>query len=294
VLGITQVGQLAQLPATGLRRRFGVAGQEAHEQALGTAQRPMIAQPAPPTIEAICQIEDSTGDLLRVQRELGRLATRLAGTLTARGQSAAQITLAVTIQQSSDLQRLLVRRRHLKQPIAGAPAILARAQELLAQIGPTGPVMAIQVELAELGPGATQLSFPLITGPSPTSATLEQITQRLRSRFGPRAARRARLVDDALLPEDRVRWEGPDTTPPRPKRRLAVQTGEGGLPVTLCRKAGQWETVQTICAQWRIRTGWWAEPTHRHYYLVETSSGAVLEIYQEQHDGAWYLTNTYD
>jgi hypothetical protein len=255
----------------------------------------MIAPPAPSTIEASCQIDDPTGDLLRVQRELGRLATRLTGTLTARGQSAAQITLAVTIQQSPDLHRLLTRRLHLKQPIAGAPAILARAQELLMQIAPTSPITAIQVELAELGPGATQLSFPLLTGPSPTSATLEQITQRLRSRFGPHAARRARLVADALLPEDQVRWEDPDTTPPRRKRRLTVQTDEGGLPTTLCRKAGHWETVQTVCAHWRSRTGWWAEPTHRHYYLVETSSGAVLEIYQEQqHDGAWYLTNTYD
>jgi nucleotidyltransferase/DNA polymerase involved in DNA repair len=294
VLGITRAGQVARLPAAGLERRFGAAGQEAHAQARGDALRPILAPLAPETIDATCQIEDPTADLLQVQRELGRLATRLAGTLTARGQSAAQIGLAVTVQHSSDLQRLLTRRLQLKQPVTGAPAILARAQELLIQIAPTSPIAAIQVELAELGPGATQLSFPLITGPSPAGATLEQISQRLRSRFGPNAARRVHLVEDALLPENRVRWEGMDATPARHARPITVQTDANGLPEALCRKPGVWEMVRDIGAQWRLRTGWWAEPTHRYYYLVETSNGAMLEIYQEQRDGAWYLTNTHD
>ncbi|MDB5077991.1 MAG: polymerase [Chloroflexi bacterium] len=313
-LGIRVAGQLGRLPEPAVRRRFGQAGKLGHEQARGVAQRPVVAPPTPVVLEAVCNLEDPTADGLWLDRELGRLAAQLAEKLATRGQSAALLTLTVTLHGGArpvtgifppsqrgpwspgdmpDEGAVRSRRLHLKQPVAGAPAILARARELLVQLAPGTPVTALRLEVTALGAAAAQLSLPLVDGKLAGHEKVEAVAQRLRVRFGPRAAYRARLVADAILPEDRVAWDGSAGIPMPRARAIDVQVDGAGYPVAVRRGRG-WEPLRAICAQWRIRTNWWATPAHRHYYLVETLHGAVLELYQEQSDGAWQLTGRRD
>jgi DNA polymerase-4 len=299
VLGIRKAGQLARLPTAAIRRRFGTAGEAAQAQARGSAQRPVIAPPAPPILEAACALEDPIADALHLERVLARLAARLARQLAARGQAASLLTLRLTQASvpsgSAHTGSCLIERSlHLKAPVAGEAAILARARELLIQVAPDGPVAELALTLTELVAAATQLSFPLLTGcGSRPREDLAAVEQKLRRRFGPRAARRVRLVD-ALLPEERVAWDGPAAAPDRRAPALAVRVDVAGRPLALSRDTGSWEQVRAICGHWRLRTRWWAEVTHRHYYLVETAGGAVLEICQEQRDGHWRLTGRRD
>ena len=310
-LGIVRAGQVARLPPAALRRRFGQAGREASEQALGKANRLVIAPTAPPTLEAARELDDPTGDGLYLERELGRLAARLARNLEARGQSASRITLTITCEggrsDGSGGSDRSVRSRpsrpsahharvlHLKQPVAGAPALLARARELLAQIAPDRPVSALRIELAALGPAPVQLSFSIATGiRAPSGEKVDTVARKLRDRFGPGAARHAHLVANAILPEDQVAWDDQEHLPARPARPLAVRVNSGGQPTAVRRGNGPWEPVRAIYSQWRLRSHWWSEPTHRHYYRLETASGAILDIYHEQEDGRWRLVATRD
>jgi nucleotidyltransferase/DNA polymerase involved in DNA repair len=317
VLGIRKAGQLARLPTAGVRRRFGPAGESAQAQARGEARRPLVVPSAPPTLEAACALEEPATEAPRLEQALARLAARLARQLAARGQSASLLTLRVTVMTQASLEtsprpgpdtavsgrvtavggpdgEVCERSLHLKEPVAGEAAILARARELLIQMAPDGPVAALAITLADLGTAATQLSFPLLTGNGArVRDDMEVVTQRLCRRFGPRAARRVRLVE-ALLPEERVVWDGPDGASGRRVLSLAVRADAAGRPLALRRGVGHWEPVRTICAHWRLRTRWWAEVTHRHYYLVETAAGALLENYHEQRDGRWHLTGRRD
>lgn len=290
-LGVRRIGQLAQLPAAGLRRRFGATGVEAHAQASGTAIRPLVIPPIAETVEAECRLEDPSEDGLLLERELGALAVQLADRLIPRALAATRITLGITDERSFFLDRT----HHLKQPVAGAAAIRARAGDLLVQLAPSFPVCSLRLQLAALVPAATQLSLPLLAGGSHGEAVVEEITARLRSRFGPRAVQRARLVAHAVLPEEQVVWDTPGGSAPATRHQpLAVRIAADGSPVALRRGRGSWEAVHTVCSQWRLRTRWWMDTTHRHYYLVETSRGAVLELYQELADGTWYLASRRD
>ncbi len=183
---------------------------------------------------------------------------------------------------------------HLKQPVAGAPAILDRARELLVQLAPDRPVVSLRLEAAGLDLAATQGTLlgadPILAG----RERLEVLAHRLRGRFGPRAARRVQLVADAPLPEDRVTWDGPGNLVTFRTSRIEVRVTASGLPAAVRRDPRAWESLRAVCSQWRIRTNWWSTPTHRYYYLVETMQGAVLEIYQEQRDGSWYLSGRRD
>jgi DNA polymerase-4 len=316
-LGVTRAGQLAKLPASALRRRFGEAGRAASEQAHGLADRLVIAPTAPPTMAAAYAPDDAMTDGPRLDRELSRLAGRLARDLAARGQSASRISLSVTCVGGRGPQSPAAmvsatavvpplpgdrgprppeaRSLHLKQPVAGAPAVLARARELLIQIAPDRPVAVLHIELADLGSAPIQLSFPIAVGiGAPRQERLDAVAHRLRERFGPAAARRVHLVADAPLPEDGVAWEDYGRLPTRRPRPIAVQMDAEGRPTALRRGAGPWETVREVYTQWRIRTKWWAEPTHRHYYRLETVGGAVVDVYHEQRDGRWHLAATKD
>jgi ribosomal protein S16 len=188
-----------------------------------------------------------------------------------------------------------IRCLHLKQPVAGAPALLARARELLTQIAPDRPVSALRIELAALGSAPIQLSFPIAVGVgTPRRERLDVVAHRLRERFGPGAARRAHLIADAMLPEDGVAWEDYGRLPPSRPRPIAVQVDVEGRPTALRRGAGPWEAVRAVYTQWRIRTNWWAAPTHRHYYRLETTGGTIVDVYHEQCDGRWHLVTTRD
>jgi nucleotidyltransferase/DNA polymerase involved in DNA repair len=337
-LGIRAAGQLARLPEAAVRRRFGQAGQRAHEEARGVAQRALAVPSAPVTLEAACHLEDPTADGLWLDRELARLAEQLAGKLAARGQSAGLLTLSVTVLPTlargapahsrgvrgtfwaapvpvppdtraswdaraprnerppggADIAPAPLpeaRSLHLKQPVAGVPAILARARELLAQLAPRAAVMAMRLEAAALGQAAAQAPLPLIDA---KNEKVDAVAQRLRGRFGPRAARRVQLVADAVLPEDCVAWDGPANIPSGWARTIEVRTGDNGQPVALRRDPRPWEALRAICSHWRLRTNWWSTPVHRHYYRVETLQGAVLDIYQEQGGGGWYLAGRRD
>lgn len=203
-------------------------------------------------------------------------------------------------------ERTFSRTLHLKAPAAGEPALVARSGELLAHLlrqagaGP-GRARPLLVEELVLRAGAlraagVQLTLPLLDLPGgATISAVERLAQQLRARFGPQAARRVRLVADALLPEEQVVWDDVGCCPP-PGARIAldVHLDQWNRPESIRRGQGAWEPVRTICSQWRLRTRWWMDPAHRHYYLLETARGAVLELYQELSDGSWHLVHRRD
>lgn len=289
-LGIRQLGELARLPAASLRRRFGDAGLAAHEEATGTRVRAVRPQGEPRVVWRERRLEDAVADRQRLGRELGALAERLAADLAVGGEAGGQIVLVITDERGGSSARSL----RLKDPVATAAAIWERGEELLAELAPAGPVGALRLELSLLGPAARQLALPMGAVPTGESAAIDVVAIGLRRRFGARAARKARLVADPLLPEEGVVWDTPDDRPPRPRPSLAVRSGADGSPLEVRRGDGQWEPVRQVCSQWRLRTRWWMDTTHRHYYLVETARGAILELYRELTDDRWHLASRRD
>jgi nucleotidyltransferase/DNA polymerase involved in DNA repair len=290
-LGIRRIGDLARLPASALRRRFGTAGVAAHAQARGEAVRQLALPMLPETLRAERELEDPCADRQRLQGEITVLATTLARQLAHRTWAATCVTVTLR-----DVHGRHTRTLHLKRPVATAGGLRTLLMDAIAQLlspaGSCGPVCALRLDLSGFVPVATQLPLPLF-GAGVQAPAVDAVARRLRSRFGPGAACRVHLAPAALLPEDQVVWESPGRGPVRGSRPVAVRVDQAGIPCAV-RRGKRWDAIQSIHSQWRIRTRWWADMAHRHYYVVETATGAVLELYRDLPDGLWTLSGRRD
>ncbi len=76
-------------------------------------------------------------------------------------------------------------------------------------------------------------------------------------------------------------------------KKLVVKAGEDGAPLVMARD-GRVEKVVKVHRRWRICDQWWKEEIAREYFLIETSSGVICEIYRDMTSGIWYLSRLYD
>jgi protein ImuB len=132
-------------------------------------------------------------------------------------------------------------------------------------------------------------------------AAAAEAIARVKAAYGRESVAVARL-EDAHLPESRVRWEPvaavPEARPPlapdgplpllrtllpvpRPLPDLPRHERESWL--------GKLGAVEAMHGPDRLEGRWWERPSERDYFLVETRTGAILWIFQDRAGRSWHL-----
>jgi protein ImuB len=302
-LGVRTVGAFIDLPAPGIRRRFGEEAAQLHALAAGETFAPLQ-----PVIAAEPLVMNHTLDNPESDRD------RLLALI---GQDLA--TLLPQMRERREVMRAL----ELELRFDGAPPRNDRLQ-------PAAPtekgerlleLVRLRLEGQPLPEGVTGLTLQLETV-KPRQAQTELFMgdarrdlaaasrglARVRAELGDASVQWAELVE-AHLPEARVRWhthrdrpEFPVAHPrpvhepplvrrvfdrPRPLSRQRRNDPEGWMILGLTGGA-----VQDVRGPWTTSGGWWVREVLREYHYVCTEREGWLWVYFDRRRRRWFLQGT--
>ena len=67
-------------------------------------------------------------------------------------------------------------------------------------------------------------------------------------------------------------------------RSVAVETGEGGRPLSVGARA-----VEAVRESWLVEDRWWTPaPVRRRYWELVTTDGRNLVVYRDLVEGGWF------
>jgi DNA polymerase-4 len=234
--GVTTIGELAAIPLDTLERAVGSAhGRHLHELAWARDPRRVEPNRAVKSVGHEETYRSDLVDLVKVQREVVRMAESVATRLRAGGVTGRTVTLKVRYGDFTTITRS----KTLRVAIDTGPAIAQAAGELLGGVDIAGGVRLLGVSVANLAEGAPHqmaLSFDgaaAAEGDSPGERSSESTDQSwhdaaravdlVRARFGAKAVGPAVLLEPdglRLKRQGDSQW-GPGSADP--------QKGETGL-----------------------------------------------------------------
>lgn len=68
---------------------------------------------------------------------------------------------------------------------------------------------------------------------------------------------------------------------------------DAGMPSAFSWRDRRYAVVDVI-GRWRIEGRWWADGRDREYWRVETSGGAVYDLYLDHRADRWHLERVWD
>jgi DNA polymerase-4 len=189
-LGITTVGQVAELPETALVSVLGrAAGRHLHALAHNRDPRPVLARRRRRSIGAQRSLGRSRTSLADVDASLVGLVDRVTRRMRAAGRAGRTVVLRLRF---DDFSRA-TRSHTLPHATANTQAILTTARGLLATASPLierRGITLVGVSVSNLDDGAAQLLLPLDRHTDALDAALDEV----RLRFGSAAICRAVLL----------------------------------------------------------------------------------------------------
>jgi DNA polymerase IV len=201
--GVRTIGDLAALPDDLLRRRFGRHGPELAARARGIGDSEVGGHEPAKSVSQEHTFDVDTADWEVVERTLLALSEGVAGRLRADGLRCATVTVKI---RDSDFVTI-TRQRRLADPTDATEVIWQTAVGLTRR-----EVHGMRVRL--LGVGGSGLSDRqqlLLFEADDRERKATEAIDSIRQRFGPRAIRRARLLDsDVGAPFERDPLRAPD------------------------------------------------------------------------------------
>ena len=314
-LALTTVGDLLELPVTGLAARFGPETADLVILARGLRFDPL--QPVTPEepVRAVEDLEHAETDAWRLLFLIKRLLHPLLDRLADEQKAVALLHLDLRLDGRG---RAPTARRESLRPAAPTLDVV-----LLTEL------VRLRLENLDLAAGAEQVALELDGVPAP-AGTLElfrrrqkrdlaaalRAVARVRAELGEHAVVRAELAD-AHLPEQAAGWRpvtdlavpapspprATDGSPPLVRRVLAHPRPLLSGPPDLARTGGE-QLLRAAggpgapsVAPPDVRTtgphllsgGWWAGEQRRAYHYVEAARGRMLWVYYDQGEQRWYL-----
>jgi nucleotidyltransferase/DNA polymerase involved in DNA repair len=203
LLGLYTLGQITALPVSALLDRFGKQGRTMHRLASGRDTRPVKSY-KPPVVERVrCQWDGPLADWGRLEALLNDMVGEAAGRLVGAGQTVQQITLLLTQEDGTTLERGVV----LRQPSASVRHLCATVHEMARSLPVSGGVVEAELVLSDVVP-AVPRQLSLFERDAVPQALLSTVLKDLMARYGSEHFYWMRVADpDARLPERRFRWE---------------------------------------------------------------------------------------
>jgi protein ImuB len=210
VLGLTRMGELAQLDHSAVIARFGAAGGDLHDLVRGMDGRPLRPRRPVERMTAEVELEPPADTLEPLRFVLHHLCGTLCEQLAARGAGAgrASLTLWMDVPQRAGEPALEPVRYEqvLPEPAAAADLLERLLMARLEAVPPSAAVERLSLELHGAAPEAGQ-QLTLFSPQLAQAARLEWQLTSLAIRFGADRILRAQPGDhEALLAEQRFSW----------------------------------------------------------------------------------------
>lgn len=294
-LGIERLGQFLNLPAKGIRRRFGAEAYELYRLARGgTYQGLQAAVPSEPLVRDLIlehpdadlerlmvTIEGMLGELLSQLAETRRLLASLRMCLQLDDGEAADETLTPAVPTRDEVQLLCL--------------IRLRLQGLQLSSGVT------ELRVEAQGIRNTDRQLDLFERPVRDLSTARRALARLRAEFGDEVVVRA-CPREGHMPEAQFSWERfEQLQAPRPctarTSPLVRRYYPSAVPLALasCDAPTGWQIhpddgpIEDLIGPHVVSGGWWLREVARAYYYALTRSGRWLWIYHDRRRQRWFM-----
>lgn len=306
-LGVTTLGELAQLPRDAIVSRFGEVGLQAHRLASGH-DRSVVPRSISPELAAESRFDEPLELIDQVAFAARALAARLMLGLRQAGIAPHRIVIEVET-ETGEIRSRVWRSADpfTEDALADRVWWQLRAWIEHGRDGPGAGIVRLRLDPSDLSGEGRQLGF--FTDES-ARIEAERALARAQALVGPDAVVQAGL-QGGRLPQERVAWSRwgersaaerdpaapwPGATPvptpalvPDEPPRLEVEW-DGGMPVRI-RLGSRWEPVVSWAGPWRVSGRWWRGDQPADRYQLVTSAGAFLCLVSE---GVWYLAGVYD
>ena len=313
-LGLKTIGQLAEVPRKGLKRRFREAGNplDALDRALGRRPEPLTAERAEPPPRAVVRLAEPATHPQAAAQALERLVPELARQLEERKLGARRLHLAgyrvdgsvagtgvataIPSRSPEHLQRLLADKAASLDPDFGFDAFvltaawcepLGAAQESLTQ-EPDGDIeLARLIDRLSVKLGAERVRRPAPVeshAPERANGWVAAVSSlRAKRAEGDRRSTNPEEGLDCSAPSGLAMTKGPEHLLDRPEAIAVVYATPEGVP-----RRFVWRRlvhdIARVEGPERIAPEWWRERSSarlRDYYQVEDEAGRRYWIFRE-------------
>jgi protein ImuB len=277
--GLHRIGQLLELPAAAIARRFGPAASLYLQRLCGAASDPRPAWRMPATYSARFEFPGEVHDTTALLFPLRRLLLEFQGYLRGRDCAVLRFTLefehyrhaasAVTIGMSA--------------PARDAAQFLLLARERLQSLALPAAVSALRLQALEFT-AASVVQADFFGSDAQQLQQLQLLLDRLQARLGDQQVHGLELAADHR-PERGWRIVTPRQSTPDPDTPSPMR------PCTLLHNPRRIEPPATLLSgPERIESGWWdGGDATRDYYVARAADGARWWVFQDLAGGGWYL-----
>ncbi len=296
-LGIRTLGGFLELPAAGVRKRFGGDVHRLHQLAKGELFCPIEPEYPLEPATATAVFDYSESNLDRLMAVIERLLDPVLVTLSERDALASALLIRFLFDDGA-------RSRERIEPAAAT----LEAREILDLVrlrleGTKLPCGVAEVELEAVEHKASRRQRDLFEQQSPRDLdAANRALARVRADLGSGAVVRARLRD-GHLPEASFEWEtvkkiekpAPRNIALRPlirriySRPVALSKRGRNEPRTALVTLYDDRLVDERTGPYIVTGGWWVREVGREYYYVRTETGRCLWLYYDRRRQCWFL-----
>jgi protein ImuB len=285
--GLRRIGEVLELPAAAIARRFEPATLLYLQRLCGKVSDPRPAWRLPPTYHSRCEFAVEVRTSTALLFPLRRLLLEFQGYLRARDCGVQRFTLEFE-HYRQPLSRVSI---GLSAPGREAAQFLSLVRERLHSLVLPAPVSALRLEALEFtAPAIVQTD--LFGNDAQPLQQLQRLLDCLRARLGEDSLQALELAADyrpergwhCIAPERSLAGSasasGASAHPDAPPRPCWL------LPEPLRIEAPSELLRGPEC----IESGWWdGEDISRDYYLARTGEGSQVWVFHDRRAGHWYL-----
>lgn len=313
-LGVTTLGDLANLPREAVASRFGTIGLTAHRLASGEDR-----YTRPRSIPAHLAVESHFDDPLETLDQVAFAARALSVRLMVGLRREGMGPHLVEIQAEAGNGKVRTRTWRSADPFLETTLterVWWQLRAWIEQEGVSGGLVRLRLDPSDLSGDGRQLALLEVVGDGwhgydPDRPLVERALARAQALVGPDAVLQAeqqggrmpgeqilwhRFGEEPSLPTRDMEspWPGatpgpsPALVPPDPLP-LDVEW-DGGIPSRV-RLGSRWEPVLNWAGPWRLLGRWWRGEQGSDRYQIVTSAGAFLVVVK---DGRTFLAGIYD
>jgi protein ImuB len=295
-LGVRTVGDFLQLPAAGLRRRFGLEAWQLYQRATDRAHEPLTDRPEHEPARRVVQFEPPDANATRLVFAIKGQMHPLLRELARRGRALARLELRFTLERAAPWAQVI------------SPAEPTLTEALLVDLvrlrleGAPLPAAVEEIELVAHEAAADEKQLRMFfDAPKRDLEAGNRALARLRALLGEPAVVRAKLTA-GHLPEASFTWEPltklqPAQPPAEATPTLVRRMHARPIPLAgrdrnepdgwLVRGFGMGPVVG-VWGPYIVSGGWWRREVQRRYYFVETQRGDLLWIFYDARRRRWY------
>jgi len=285
--GLRRIGQVLELPAAAIARRFGPEAALYLQRLCAQASDPRVAWRAPDIYSARCEFGGEVHTTTALLFPLQRLLLEFQGYLRARDCAVQRFTLEFEHHRQPRSSVTI----GLSAPGRDAVQWLGLARERLHSLVLHAPVSALRLQASEFtSPQIVQ--GDLFGSDTQPLQQLQRLLDRLHARLGETRIHSLEPQAD-YRPERGSRCIAPHLSPPT--SILRIRPPDEDAPPRPCWLLPEPRRIEAPCAALlrgpeRIESGWWdGGDVRRDYYSVCGDGGARLWVFHDRREGSWYL-----